>query len=106
MSFVIRMAVREIRANQTSILRSVERSEEVKELSERLVRVEQNLRNVEERHTVIQRDLESIRTRIERQPAGPALQLDPKKLNELIDARLRLHAERNRELLREPPPQR
>jgi DNA repair exonuclease SbcCD ATPase subunit len=95
-------AVQEIQANQASLLRNVDPSGELKELSERLMRVEGSLKSVQAQQSEIQRDLRTVQQRIDKQPAGPAYDLDPKRLNELIDARIRLLV--NRSFTREQPP--
>lgn len=107
-------AVQEIRANQAALLRTVQPAGELKELSDRLMMMEGSLKSVQAQQNEIQRDLRNVQQRIDKQPAGPAFNLDPKQLNELIDARLRLLEKSKvldrRDLIKEPsketpPPQ-
>lgn len=97
-------AMREIQTQQASILRTVQPAGELKELSDRLMRVERSLTSVQAQQSEIQRDLRTVQQRIDRQPAGPGFNLDPKQLNELIDARIRFLAKR-RDFTQETPPQ-
>ena len=93
--------VQEIQADQAALLRTVQPDGEVEELAERLRRVEGSLKSVQAQQSEIQRDLKIVQQRIDEQPAG--FTLDPKRLNELIDARLRL-LEKSRNLERRDPP--
>jgi len=100
--------MQQIRASQTSIMRTIEPAGELKELSDRLMAVEGSLKGVQAQQSEIQRDLTAVQQRIDKQPAGPAFNLDPKRLNELIDARIRVLEKSRAEIRdhREPPPPR
>ncbi|HEX7183540.1 MAG TPA: hypothetical protein VF756_17025 [Thermoanaerobaculia bacterium] len=94
--------VQEIQANQASLMRNVEPSGEVKELSARLAAMERNLEGYqqisaqlarqEQRLAGIERqqrqvtiDLKEVEARVEKQPATPGYNLlDIQKLNERI----------------------
>lgn len=80
--------VQEIQARQADLIRPVEPSREIKELSDRLVAMEKSLATVQERQIQVQRELNSVQRKIDRQPAGAPVHLDEKQLNALIDARL------------------
>lgn len=94
--------VQEIQARQADLIRPVEPSREIKELSDRLVAMEKSLATVQERQIQVQRELNSVQRKIDRQPAGAPVNLDEKRLNALIDARL-LELERSGR--RRSPPQ-
>lgn len=98
--------MREIRASQTTILRTIEPAGELKELSDRLMTIEGRLKNVQAQQSEIQRDLTVVQQRIDKQPGRPVLDLDPKRLNELIDARIRVLEKSRAEIRdqRQPPP--
>jgi hypothetical protein len=98
----------EIRASQTTILRTIEPAGELKELSDRLMMIEGRLKNVQAQQSEIQRDLTTVQQRIDKQPGRPVLDLDPKRLNELIDARIRVLEKSRAEIRdhRQPPPPR
>ena len=102
--------MREIQADQASLLRNVQPAGEVKRLSDQLMRVEGSLKSIQAQQNEIQRNLTTVQRRIDQQPAGPVFNLDPKQLNELIDARIRVLEKsrvlERRDLTREPrPPQ-
>jgi chromosome segregation ATPase len=105
----LQQQVEEIGASQTIMMRTIEPAGEVNELSNRLKKVEGSLQSIQAQQSEIQRDLTTVRQRIDRQPGRPVLDLDPQRLNELIDARIRV-LERSRGERRDhresPPPPR
>lgn len=106
-------AVKEIQATQASLLRNVEPSAELQELAQRFASLEASITSIQARQIEVQRDLKAVELKIDKRPAGPAFQLDPKQLNELIDARLRVMRQsgdgtvfRKRDAAVDPPPPR
>src|SRR5690349_7710213 len=71
--------VQEIQANQASLVRAMEPSREVKELSDRLAAMEKSLTAIREEQIQVQRELKSVQLRIDRQPAGSRFNLDEKQ---------------------------
>jgi DNA repair exonuclease SbcCD ATPase subunit len=100
----IEPAVKQVQADQVALRRTMETPGDVKELTARLAAMERNIADVEARQVQVQRDLRAVQLKVDK-PVGPAVNLDPERLNALIDARIRAMGIKRRDLSegRQPP---